>query len=101
MLLRSRMTRGVVHTDAPVPHAGLGLDAYVQVTSPIRRYNDLLAHWQLKVRPGTLSLHFLRMSCKQVQVFDPLHVVGSQTHRKAACPVAVGKRPWSYQCMVV
>jgi len=29
-------------------HSGLGLDAYAQVTSPIRRYSDLLAHWQIK-----------------------------------------------------
>ena len=33
---------------APARHAALGLDAYVQVTSPIRRYIDLLAHAQLK-----------------------------------------------------
>ncbi|MCS6781698.1 MAG: ribonuclease R [Gloeomargarita sp. SKYBB_i_bin120] len=32
----------------PGRHASLGLDAYVQATSPIRRYGDLLAHWQLK-----------------------------------------------------
>ena len=32
----------------PATHASLGLDAYVQVTSPIRRYVDLLAHFQLK-----------------------------------------------------
>jgi exoribonuclease-2 len=32
----------------PTPHAGLGLDAYVQVTSPIRRYSDLITHYQLK-----------------------------------------------------
>ncbi|NES21674.1 MAG: VacB/RNase II family 3'-5' exoribonuclease [Symploca sp. SIO3E6] len=32
----------------PVRHAGLGLAAYTQVTSPIRRYNDLLNHFQLK-----------------------------------------------------
>lgn len=29
-------------------HSGLGLDAYVQVTSPLRRYLDLLAHQQLR-----------------------------------------------------
>ncbi|MFQ3629356.1 MAG: ribonuclease R family protein, partial [Cyanobacteriota bacterium] len=29
----------------PIRHAGLGLDVYVQVTSPIRRYADLLAHF--------------------------------------------------------
>ncbi len=32
----------------PSRHASLGLDTYTQVTSPIRRYADLLAHFQLK-----------------------------------------------------
>jgi exoribonuclease-2 len=32
----------------PSRHAGLGLELYTQVTSPIRRYTDLLAHFQLK-----------------------------------------------------
>jgi len=32
----------------PARHAGLGLDTYTQVTSPIRRYTDLLAHFQIK-----------------------------------------------------
>ncbi|MEO0949244.1 MAG: ribonuclease R family protein, partial [Cyanobacteria bacterium J06641_5] len=32
----------------PTRHSGLGLDTYTQVTSPIRRYADLLAHYQLK-----------------------------------------------------
>nr|VFK41673.1 MAG: exoribonuclease-2 [Candidatus Kentron sp. SD]VFK47492.1 MAG: exoribonuclease-2 [Candidatus Kentron sp. SD]VFK80188.1 MAG: exoribonuclease-2 [Candidatus Kentron sp. SD] len=31
----------------PAPHAGLGLDCYTQVTSPLRRYLDLVAHQQL------------------------------------------------------
>eukprot|EP00277_Geminigera_cryophila_P019362 CAMPEP_0179437960 /NCGR_PEP_ID=MMETSP0799-20121207/21756_1 /TAXON_ID=46947 /ORGANISM="Geminigera cryophila, Strain CCMP2564" /LENGTH=158 /DNA_ID=CAMNT_0021219225 /DNA_START=76 /DNA_END=552 /DNA_ORIENTATION=- len=30
------------------PHGGLGLKAYSQVTSPIRRYADLILHRQLK-----------------------------------------------------
>jgi exoribonuclease-2 len=29
-------------------HAGLGLETYAQVTSPIRRYIDLMNHFQLK-----------------------------------------------------
>lgn len=33
---------------SPARHATLGLDYYSQVTSPIRRYTDLLAHFQLK-----------------------------------------------------
>ncbi len=32
----------------PARHSSLGLDTYTQVTSPIRRYSDLLTHFQLK-----------------------------------------------------
>jgi exoribonuclease-2 len=32
----------------PSRHASLGLDGYCQVTSPIRRYADLVAHFQIK-----------------------------------------------------
>jgi len=31
----------------PLPHYGLGLEAYLRVTSPLRRYLDLLVHQQL------------------------------------------------------
>lgn len=31
----------------PAPHGVMGLPAYVQVTSPLRRYTDILAHRQL------------------------------------------------------
>ncbi|WP_337845802.1 RNB domain-containing ribonuclease [Thermus sp.] len=33
----------------PAPHKGLGLPLYAQVTSPLRRYLDLVAHQQLRV----------------------------------------------------
>lgn len=42
----------------PARHASLGLDAYTQVTSPIRRYTDLLAHFQLKAHLRGESLPF-------------------------------------------
>ena len=32
----------------PAPHAGLGVSFYSQVTSPLRRYSDLIAHQQLR-----------------------------------------------------
>ena len=44
---RKLCTPGYV-TTSPEPHAGLGLDCYVRVTSPLRRYADLLAHQQLR-----------------------------------------------------
>jgi exoribonuclease-2 len=33
---------------SPARHAGLGLDMYTQATSPIRRYQDLIVHQQLR-----------------------------------------------------
>lgn len=36
------------HTLEPSPHSSLGLDQYVQATSPIRRYRDLIHQRQLK-----------------------------------------------------
>jgi exoribonuclease II len=33
---------------APAPHSGLGLAAYTQATSPMRRYLDLVAHQQVR-----------------------------------------------------
>ncbi|KAL8702128.1 MAG: hypothetical protein Q9201_004562 [Fulgogasparrea decipioides] len=32
----------------PLPHGILGAPAYSKVTSPLRRYPDMLAHWQLQ-----------------------------------------------------
>jgi exoribonuclease-2 len=37
-----------VYSTKPGRHQGLGLDAYSQVTSPLRRYTDLLAHIQIR-----------------------------------------------------
>jgi exoribonuclease-2 len=45
--LRRCMPRSEVAI-TPARHASLGLDTYTQVTSPIRRYADLLTHFQLK-----------------------------------------------------
>jgi exoribonuclease II len=45
--LRRLMKKGEVGL-TPARHAGLGLDAYSQSTSPIRRYVDLIAQRQLK-----------------------------------------------------
>jgi exoribonuclease II len=45
--LRRFMKRGQLK-GSPARHAGLGLDLYTQVTSPIRRYQDLIMHQQLR-----------------------------------------------------
>jgi exoribonuclease II len=47
----------------PSRHAGLGLNTYSQVTSPIRRYTDLLSHFQIKahLRGDTLPFTVERL----------------------------------------
>ncbi|HEY9702322.1 MAG TPA: RNB domain-containing ribonuclease, partial [Allocoleopsis sp.] len=45
--LRSCMPRSEMGL-TPGRHAGLGLQMYTQITSPIRRYSDLLTHFQIK-----------------------------------------------------
>jgi exoribonuclease-2 len=45
--LRRFMKRGQIKS-LPARHAGMGLDMYTQITSPIRRYQDLIAHQQLR-----------------------------------------------------
>lgn len=45
--LRRTLKRSQVKS-IPGPHAGLGLEIYSQVTSPLRRYLDLVAHQQLR-----------------------------------------------------
>lgn len=47
--IKKCLTRGVVGT-SPQPHFSLGLAAYVQATSPIRRYGDLLVQRQLAAK---------------------------------------------------
>jgi exoribonuclease-2 len=43
-----RCMRPRVLSTKPGKHQGLGLDIYTQVTSPLRRYTDLLAHMQIR-----------------------------------------------------
>lgn len=45
--LRKCMRKRVVSV-TPSSHAGLGLGMYSQVTSPLRRYGDLISHMQLR-----------------------------------------------------
>lgn len=48
MWAQRRLMQRSRQSTSPGRHSGLGLDIYVQVTSPLRRYLDLLAHQQLR-----------------------------------------------------
>lgn len=53
--------RSISHT-SPIPHQILGADAYVQVTSPLRRFSDMIAHWQIEAA--------IRFEARTGQKFD-------------------------------
>ena len=55
--IRRCMTRSEMGI-SPVRHATLGLDRYCQVTSPIRRYTDLMGHFQIKAHLRSESVPF-------------------------------------------
>ncbi|MGA2546137.1 MAG: RNB domain-containing ribonuclease [Rectinemataceae bacterium] len=45
---RRRLMRAGMWGPSPSAHRGLGLPFYAQITSPLRRYQDLLGHMQLR-----------------------------------------------------
>ncbi|MDJ0568912.1 MAG: ribonuclease R [Pleurocapsa sp. MO_192.B19] len=63
--LRSCMPRSEMSM-SPIRHASLGLESYVQVTSPIRRYSDLLAHFQIKAHLKGGELPFSREELQEI-----------------------------------
>ena len=72
--LRRCMPRSEISL-TPLRHASLGLDNYIQVTSPIRRYTDLLAHFQLKAH---LRGHELPFPKEQLQ--EIIYSVGTSAY---------------------
>jgi exoribonuclease II len=52
----------------PARHASLGLDTYTQVTSPIRRYSDLLTHFQIKAHLRGAPLPFSQTEMQELMI---------------------------------
>jgi exoribonuclease-2 len=65
--IRRRMPRSELSI-VPARHASLGLDIYTQVTSPIRRYSDLLTHFQLKAHLRDAPLPFSAEEMKELML---------------------------------
>lgn len=58
----------------PLRHGILGIPGYVQFTSPIRRYNDLLAHYQIKAFLRGESLPFSAGELEGISCLINMHV---------------------------
>ncbi|MCJ2542291.1 ribonuclease catalytic domain-containing protein [Thermostichus vulcanus] len=84
------LSRAEVATQ-PGRHTGLGLDAYCQVTSPIRRYADLLAHYQIKAFLQGDPLPLTESDVQQLLLaLEPGTAEAVQVERKS-------KRYWSIE----
>ncbi len=78
-------------TTVPGAHAGLGLAAYSQVTSPIRRYADLIGHWQLKAHLRGEPPLFTQDQLRQMIIaLEPTTTEAIQVERRT-------KRYWSLE----
>lgn len=75
--LRRFMKRGQLKS-LPARHAGIGLDMYTQVTSPIRRYQDLIVHQQLRAH---IRGHDLLTSQEMLQRLGATEAVTSNMHQ--------------------
>lgn len=70
--IRRCLSRGHMGT-TPSPHFSLGLPAYVQATSPIRRYGDLLVQRQLRsLQDGRPPLQEAELAPLLQELEDPL-----------------------------
>lgn len=66
------------YSTVPGRHAGLGLESYVQVTSPLRRYLDLVVHQQLRAHLRGLPLFDGQELVERIGATEA--VVGSMRH---------------------
>ncbi|WP_017294294.1 ribonuclease catalytic domain-containing protein [Geminocystis herdmanii] len=75
-------------------HASLGLETYTQVTSPIRRYTDLLAHFQIKAYLQGDELPFPRDRMQEM-IFEVM-----ATSSEAVLVERQTNRYWSLQYLL-
>lgn len=112
---RKLLSRFVLSTE-PEPHSGLGLDAYVTGTSPIRKYSDLITQRQLRALFGfgkpynsedvQHTIHSLEQPMRHVSRIQNrrkhywlLKYLEGKTGQKEEA-IVLGKRKNSYQVLI-
>ncbi len=76
MFARRRAMQRSRQQTIPGPHSGLGLELYVQATSPLRRYLDLVVHQQLRAHlRGEPLLSSADLVARIGEVDDPSQAV--------------------------
>mmetsp|Transcript_35671 Transcript_35671/g.58641 ORF Transcript_35671/g.58641 Transcript_35671/m.58641 type:complete len:164 (-) Transcript_35671:88-579(-) len=78
----------------PEPHAGLALDQYVQWSSPIRRYSDLIVHYQLKAHLHSAAADPAALGTQEV-LAETAALEGTLKH--AGQIMGRSRRYWQYE----
>jgi exoribonuclease-2 len=88
---RKLLNRFVLGT-SPEHHSGLGLDAYVTATSPIRKYWDLVVQRQVRAALGLENPYSKAEICRIIQLIEnPMNNVSRLQYRR--------HRYWLLKCM--
>jgi exoribonuclease-2 len=69
------------HATEPAPHFGLGLPCYTRVTSPIRRYLDLVVHQQLRAFLNQQPLLDHKALVERIGLADEASLAARKTER--------------------
>jgi len=90
----TKLVGKAVNSAEPTRHSTIGTNAYSKVTSPLRRYSDMVAHWQIesvlrheaesgKSLVGTRDDRYLAFSRAQIEEMIP-HIVSREQWIAAA-----------------
>ena len=75
--MQRRLLSRFVLSSSPEWHSGLGLDAYVTATSPIRKYSDLVTQRQIRASLGLESAYSADQIDEIIQSLElPMGLVG-------------------------
>lgn len=105
MFALRRYLKASQYKTEPAPHKGLGMALYVQATSPLRRYTDLIVHQQLRAHlRGEPPLSTAAVNARIAEASEAMRLVRqverlSNTHWKLA--YLLGQPGWSGEGVVV
>lgn len=103
-----RLLGAVVPSTVAGPHFHLGLDMFARVTSPLRRYEDLLTHWQIEAalleeaRSGQSLIGSTREDYLPFKRSELDHFIPHLDYRERALTVSQRdtQRAWAIQLLV-
>jgi hypothetical protein len=102
------LSGSVLPSTVPAPHLALGVEKFTRATSPLRRYSDLLLHWQIeaalveearigKSLVGGTREDFLPFKKAEIDKFIP-HLENRERNLKKA--EAAAQRFWAIQLLI-